>query len=182
MQSLDISIKMAVGDAHWQLGRVEAHGSIVKKMLDCMDLEHPIRSAKNFEDALIQAFKAKNSLSWVKGYSPEQAVLGVSRKLPGSLTSNADVGSMTLAEGEGPASDKFRAGLELRGSARNAFVEALLRRSRPLPLEVGDWVLYWRGGVGAQPEWTTCSSVSRADPSGQLPRVEEYAKSTNRAT
>jgi len=44
MQSLDVNIKMAVGDAHWQLGRVEAHGSIVKKMLDRMDLERPITS------------------------------------------------------------------------------------------------------------------------------------------
>ena len=44
MQSLDVNIRMAVGDAHWQLGRVEAHGSIVKKMLDRMDLERPITS------------------------------------------------------------------------------------------------------------------------------------------
>ena len=155
MQSLDINIKMAAGDAHWQLGRVEAHGSIVKKMLDRMDLECPIKTPLEFEEALTQAFTAKNSLSRVKGYSPEQAVLGISRKLPGSLTSQADVGSMTMAEGEGLASDRFRASLELRTSARKAFIDAdnssslrraLLRRSRPLrgPFEVGDWVLYWR--------------------------------------
>ena len=148
-------MKMAVGDAHWQLGRVEAHGSIVKKMLDRMDLECPIRTSLEFEEALTQAFTAKNALSRVKGYSPEQAVLGISRKLPGSLTSQADVGSMTMAEGEGLASDRFRASLELRASARKAFIDAdnssslrraLLRRSRPLrgPFEVGDWVLYWR--------------------------------------
>ena len=101
------------------------------------------------------AFKAKNSMSRIKGYSPEQAVLGISHKLPGPLTSNADVRGITMAEGGGPASDRFRASLELRASARKAFIDAdnsssmrraLLRRSRPLrgPLEVGDWVLYWR--------------------------------------
>ena len=53
------------------------------------------------------------------------------------------------------ASDVFRAGLELRASARRAFIDAdnssslrraLLRRSRPLrgPFEIGDLVLYWR--------------------------------------
>ena len=52
--------KMAVGDAHWQLGRVEAHGSIVKKMLDRMDLECPIKTPLEFEEALTQAFTAKN--------------------------------------------------------------------------------------------------------------------------
>ena len=155
MQSLDANIKMTVGDAHWQLGRVEAHVSIAKKMLDRMDLERPITSNFEFEEALTPAFNAKNSLSRIKGYSPEQAVLGISRKLPGSLTSNADVRGITMAEGGGPASDRFRASLELRASARKAFIDAdnssslrraLLRRSCPLRglFEVGDWVLYWR--------------------------------------
>ena len=155
MQALDVHIKMTVGDAHWQLGRVEIHGAIIKKMLDRMDLEQPINTAAEFAAALTQSFNAKNTLSRVKGYSPEQAVLGIARRLPGSLTSNADAGSLSLAEGQGVASDVFRAGLELRASARRAFIDAdnssslrraLLRRSRPLrgPFEIGDLVLYWR--------------------------------------
>eukprot|EP00435_Cladocopium_sp_Y103_P020778 s1772_g5.t1 len=155
MQSLDVHIKMSVGAAHWQLGRVEIHGSIIKRMLDKMDTEKPIRDAKEFEASLTQAFNAKNSLSRVNGYSPEQAVLGMSRRLPGSLTANAGVSSMSLAEGEGHASDIFRLALERRSSARKAFIDAdnssslrraLLRRSRPLrgPYEIGDLVLYWR--------------------------------------
>ena len=154
MQSLDVHIKMTVGAAHWQLGRAEIHGSIVKKMLDKMDAEKPIRTAEEFEQSLIQAFNAKNSLSRIKGYSPEQAVLGISRRLPGSLTSDASVGSLSMAEDEGPASDQFRVALERRCLARKAFIDAdnssslrraLLRRSRPLrgPYEVGDLVLYW---------------------------------------
>ena len=155
MQSLDVHIKMTAGSAHWQLGRVEIHGSIIKKMLDKMDAEMPIRTASEFETSLIQAFTAKNSLSRIRGYSPEQAVLGIARRLPGSLTSDAGVGSLTLAEDTGPASDVFRLALERRSCARKAFIDAdnssslrraLLRRSRPLrgPYEVGDLVLYWR--------------------------------------
>ena len=155
MQSLDVHIKMTAGSAHWQLGRVEIHGSIIKRMLDKMDAERPIRTPGEFEASLIQAFNAKNSLSRIRGYSPEQAVLGIARRLPGSLTSDAGAGSLSLAEGEGPASDRFRQSLERRSIARKAFIDAdnssslrraLLRRSRPLrgPYEVGDLVLYWR--------------------------------------
>ena len=67
MQSLDVHVKMTVSDAHWQLGRVEIHGSIVKKMLDKMDAEKPIRTAEEFEQSLIHAFNAKNSLPGLKG-------------------------------------------------------------------------------------------------------------------
>ena len=155
MQSLDIQVKMSVSDAHWQLGRVEVHGSTIKRMLQRMDLEKPIRTPQEFEEALTQAFNAKNSLSRIKGFTPEQAVLGVSRKLPGSVTSSKGAGSLTLADSPGPVSDQFRESLALRSRARKAFIDAdnssslrraLLRRSRPLrgPYEVGDWVLYWR--------------------------------------
>ena len=123
-------------------------------MLDKMDAEKPIRTAEEFEQSLIHAFSAKNSLSRAKGYSPEQAVLGISRRLPGSLTADSNVGSLAMAEDEGPASDRFRLALERRSIARKAFIDAdnssslrraLLRRSGPLrgPYEVGDLVLYW---------------------------------------
>ena len=155
MQSIDAHVKTTVGAAHWQLGRVEIHGAIVKKMLDKMDAEKPIQSTEEFETCLTHAFNAKNCLSRIKGYSPEQAVLGVSRRLPGSLTSDSHAGSLAMAEGEGSASESFRLSLERRCSARKTFIDAdnssslrraLLRRNRPLrgPYETGDLVLYWR--------------------------------------
>ena len=155
MQSLDVHVKVSASEAHWQLGRVEIHGSIVKKMLSRMDLEKPIQTSVEFERALTQAFNAKNSLSRVKGYSPEQAVLGAARHLPGSVVSSQGLSSLTLAEGNGPESEAFRENLERRSCARRAFIDAdnssslrraLLRRTRPVrgPYEVGDLVLYWR--------------------------------------
>eukprot|EP00435_Cladocopium_sp_Y103_P018919 s1103_g4.t1 len=155
MQHHDIHVKVSASEAHWQLGRVEIHGSVVKRMLSRMDLEKPIRSSVEFERALTHVFNAKNSLSRVKGFSPEQAVLGTARKLPGSVMSGTGLGSLTLAEGTGPESEVFRDSLEMRSSARRAFIEAdnssslrraLLRRTRPMrgPYEIGDLVLYWR--------------------------------------
>ena len=58
--------------------------------------------------ALVHVFNAKNSLSRVKGYSPEHAVLGIAKRLPGSVVSSQGVGSITLAEGTGPESEAFR--------------------------------------------------------------------------
>jgi hypothetical protein len=155
MQSEDIELKMTAADSHWQLGRVESHGHVVKKMLDRMNAEVPIKDNADFSRALRQVFNAKNTMSRIKGYTPEQAVLGFARRLPASIISGESASSHVLATAEGHESDKFRKTLDLRCSARKAFVEAdnssslrraLLRRSRPLrdPYEVGDWVLYWR--------------------------------------
>ena len=155
MQSEDIELKMTAADSHWQLGRVESHGHVVKKMLDRMNAEVPIKDNADFSRALRQVFNAKNTISRIKGYTPEQAVLGFARRLPASIISGESASSHVLATAEGHESDKFRKTLDLRCSARKAFVEAdnssslrraLLRRSRPLrdPYEVGDWVLYWR--------------------------------------
>ena len=155
MQALDVRIKMTAAEAHWQLGRVEVHGGVLKKMFDRMDCERPITSPEEFEQMLTVACNAKNSLSRIKGYSPEQAVLGISARLPASITSCDNVGSHALAEAEGDAASQFQKVLQIRTLARKAFVEAdnssalrraLLRRSRPMrgPYEVGDWLLYWR--------------------------------------
>ena len=120
-----------------------------------MDAEHPVESPEQFSHYLVQAVCAKNSLSRVKGYTPEQAVLGISRRLPASIVSDTSQTSHTLADGDTTESDQFRAALSRRSLARKAFIEAdncsslrraLLRRTRPIrePFEEGDWVLYWK--------------------------------------
>ena len=155
MQEEDIKLKMTATDSHWQLGRVESHGRVIKRMLDRMNTEKPIKDTMAFARALRQAFNAKNTLSRVNGYTPEQAVLGISRRLPASVISSEGASSHLAAESDDVESDRFKRTLDLRCSARKAFIEAdncsslrraLLRRSRPLkdPFEVGDWVLYWK--------------------------------------
>ena len=146
---------MAAGNSHWQIGRSEIHGKIVKDMLTRMDREEPIRDLGDFQRCLRQAFAAKNSLSRAKGFTPEQALLGKARSLPASLTSDECSGSHVLAESETPEGLRFRQSLARREQARKAFIQAdndsacrraLLRRSRPgaVEFEKGDWVLYWK--------------------------------------
>ena len=155
MQELDVRVKMIVAEAHWQLGRAEAHGAVLKRMLSRMDHEMPIRTSAEFERALMMACSAKNSLSRAKGFSPEQAVLGISSHLPASITSCDELGSHALVESSGEAADRCREAMKVRTLARKAFIDAdnssslrraMLRRTRPMrgPFEVGDWLLYWR--------------------------------------
>ena len=155
MQGMDIQVRMSAADSHWQLGRAEAHGGVLKAMMSRMDLEVPIRTQEEFRTALLQAVVAKNCLSRVKGYTPEQAVLGVARRLPASVTSTEEASGHALALGESPESQRFQLELEIRQRARKAFIDAdncsslrraLLRRPRPVreDFEVEDWVLYWK--------------------------------------
>ena len=155
MQEEGVELRVTAADSHWQLGRVEAHGATLKDMLTRIDIVRPVGDHDMFRKALVQACTAKNTLSRINGYTPEQAVLGFARKLPASVTSDGDAVSHARALDDGPSSAAFRAALELRTSARKAFISAdnssslrraLLRRSRPVrhQFERGDLVLYWK--------------------------------------
>ena len=155
LQGENIRVVMAAGDSHWQIGRTEIHGHIIKDMLTRMDQESPVRDSEDFKRCLRQAFSAKNALSRARGFTPEQALLGKARALPASLTSDDNTGAHLLAESPTPEGLHFRESLQRREQARRAFVQAdndsscrraLLRRSRPgsIEFEAGDWVLYWK--------------------------------------
>ena len=140
--------------AAWQRGRIERHGHILKEMLNRMDQQQPISSLSEFDEVLAQCFNAKNALVRVKGYSPEQLVLGKAIKIPASLLSDDAVAPHQFACDDGPEAEQFRANLARRTAARQAFHSAdnskairraLLRRSTPTrgPYLVGQWVLYY---------------------------------------
>ena len=69
----------------------------LKKKLTRFDLERPIETVQDFDRILIACFQAKNSLTRQKGFSPEQIVLGKSKRPPASLTSDDDAVSHSLA-------------------------------------------------------------------------------------
>ena len=69
----------------WQRGRIERHGGMVKEMLSRIDNEKPTEDLNQFDEALRESFHAKNTMSVVDGYNPEQAVLGKAAKLPASI-------------------------------------------------------------------------------------------------
>eukprot|EP00435_Cladocopium_sp_Y103_P066190 s232_g28.t1 len=117
-------IQPIVSATPWQRGRIERHGGTVEEMLDRIDHEHPIEDLQQFDEALRQCFHAKNSMSVISGYSPEQAVLGKASRLPASIVSDEDMSAHLMSQSSDLASDKFRKQLELRASARAAFSKA----------------------------------------------------------
>ena len=155
LQSHGIRSRVIAKEAHFQLGRCERHGGILQEMLRKLDHESPIESPEQLQQALNHSCSAKNSLSRCRGYTPEIIVLGRSRRLPGSVTSDDLDSTHALAESETSEGEAFRASLALRERARRAFVQAdnasslrraYLGRSRPDrgAYEHGDWVMYWR--------------------------------------
>ena len=76
-------------------------------MLSRMERDRPISNAWEFAQCLRQVFAAKNSLSRVNGFTPEQCLLGKSRRLPGSLVSDAEASSHSLADSDTPEGQIF---------------------------------------------------------------------------
>ena len=117
-------IQSVTSAAPWQRGRIERHGGTVKEMLSRIDNHTPIKSDKDFDYALEQCFQAKNSMSVAKGFSPEQAVLGRARRLPGSVCSDESTITHSLEESEETQSDLFQKKMSIRTEARKALLDA----------------------------------------------------------
>ena len=56
LQKEGIRLNVAAGESHWQIGRVEAHGRIIKQMLTAMDAEEQISSQEDFRRCLRHVF------------------------------------------------------------------------------------------------------------------------------
>ena len=123
---LENGIQPILTASPWQRGRIERHGGIIKEMLSRIDHDIPMESHSQIETALRQSFHAKNTMSIVSGYSPEQAVFGRASKLPASLVSDEDLSTHLASDSESPdlASNHFQRNLALRTAARAAFSQA----------------------------------------------------------
>ena len=153
---LENSIKPILTASPWQRGRIERHGSIIKEMLSRMDRDTPLENHVQIDNALRQCFHAKNTMSIVSGYSPEQAVFGRAGKLPASIVSDEDLSTHLASDSESsePATNHFFKNLELRAAARAAFSRAdnndairraMNRQSRGdiHPWSCGQLCMYW---------------------------------------
>ena len=160
LQEMAVSSYVIPTDAHWQLGRAERHGAVLKHMISKYHEEHPITSHEDFEQCLVQLCNAKNSLSRHEGFTPEMWVLGKMKPLPGCNT-NAFMDSASFAglEDQSTEGSRFQAMLAKRETARLAFIKAdhsaavrkaIHARSRPdrVEFQVGDMIMYWKAGKG----------------------------------
>ena len=158
-QSEDIQLRPIAAYAHWQLGKTERHGDILQHMLQKFDHEKAILHDTEFATALDHCCAAKNSLARHKGYTPEILVLGKSRKLPATNSSDHPDAAHYLAASDSPEGVAFRQQLAKRELARRAFVEmdnhdrlrrATLRKHCPHRghHQSGVRVMFWKPGQG----------------------------------
>ena len=104
--------------------QIERHGGVIKDMLNRIDQKQIIHNEKQFDLALNQCFQAKNSLTIVNGYSPEQAVLGRSRRLPASICGDKDFVAHSMDNPADSRSEDFLQKMQVRPLARKALLDA----------------------------------------------------------
>ena len=161
-QGEDIQLRVIAAYAHWQLGKTERHGDILQHMLRKFEIDNPILHDSDFASALDHCCAAKNALARHKGYTPEILVLGKSRHLPASNSSDQPDAAQYLAASDTPEGITFRGQLAKREAARRAFVEmdnhdrlrrATLRKHCPHrgQHQSGVRVMFWKPGQGENP-------------------------------
>ena len=123
LQEHDIKHIMIAPEAHWQNSRVEHHGGILQIILDKMDKEQAIETAKDLEVALAFATQTKNKWSRNKGYPAEFLVFGKLTKCPGSVINDSSNASHEVALQEALEGLQFREKFTLQERTRRAFCE-----------------------------------------------------------
>ena len=152
ISSVPLSVQMHTGSEN---GKAERHGEILGQMLSKFDVEQPITSAVDLQQALAHCSQAKNALSIRKGYAPEVLVLGKHTRLPGAVCSDEQLPAHALADSEHCHGLLFRQNLAKRELARRAYHmadnDAVLHGSRPSRqwFHKGEWVMVWRGGLNS---------------------------------
>ena len=149
-------------EAHWMNGKIERHGGFLQEMLRKVDLELPFNDYEMLQEALNQCTRAKNTIGFRHGYTPEMIVFGKHSRLPGSIFGDEAIPSheSISREEENPqeCEKKFAQSLKLREVAGRAFhsadnCEALRRavnrRSHPErgTYNAGDWVVIWKENI-----------------------------------
>ena len=182
LQKNGIASTMTNPDSHWQMGKVERHGGFVQNMLQKIDLERPIQSYHELQQALSQCMSAKNCLSQKAGFTPQMLVFGKHPRVPGSIVGDESLPAHCLAEDEHSYQGRrFREQLELRTIARTAFHKAdndaalrraMLRRTCPFRgrYENGDQVMCWKVNASNHPgRWCGPMRVLVQDCGSQCP-------------
>ena len=162
IQRMCIKLTTISPEAHWQNGKIERHGGFLQEMLSRIDSEQTIETYDMLQEALNQCTRAKNTISYRHGYTPEMIVFGKHSRLPGSIIGDEAIPShehvVNEEENAELAEQCFVRMLKLREAAGRAYHtadncsalrRAILRRSHPSrgQYHLGDWVLIWKQNI-----------------------------------
>ena len=78
------------GQAHWQHGKIERHGSILKDMINRVVREAKVKGEEQMEWLAMECTQAKNMLIREHGFSPNQLVFGKEPRVFGEIEENGE--------------------------------------------------------------------------------------------
>lgn len=147
-------VLQVAGEAHFMLGLIERHNGMFGDMMsDVIDGAQP-QDEEQYQECIHQVLCIKNQGLLKAGTTPEMAVFGRHRKLPGDLCGDHDpvTGTLPLFDTGAEFASKCRAAARkalANWQDKEAYRWALLKRPRPLrEFHVADRVAVWRKGKG----------------------------------
>lgn len=117
-----VTVVPVAGQAHWQHGKIERHGGILKTMIQ--KVLHEIDGKKPLEVdwAAQEVTQAKNMLAREHGFSPSQLVFGKEPRAFGEIEANGDICTVHFNAGERHTQLAKR--MKYRCAARQAYINA----------------------------------------------------------
>ena len=161
-----ISVVPIAGQAHWQHGKIERHGAIIKDMLGKVITEQDIKTPEELSWAANEVSMAKNTLIREHGFSPAQLLFGRKPKPFGEIEENGETCCYHFSVGE--KGSQLAKRMKYRTHAKQAFVNAQAQemlsrtaRNRTRPWsepQIGDKCFFYRevrkkGVPGLQKRW-----------------------------
>ena len=117
-----VSVVPIASQAHWQHGKIERHGGILKHMLERTIHAIDGKTGKQIEWAAEEVTHAKNCLIREHGFSPAQLVFGKEPRGFGELEANGEACSFHFSVGDRHTQVAKR--MNLRNKAKMAFIQA----------------------------------------------------------
>ena len=114
-QLYDVEVRTSPAESPWCNGVVERHNAILGKMIESVREE----TGCNLETAICWSVSAKNCLSNVQGFSPNQLVFGQNPSVPGLLDDHLNFSTLNTETASKILADNNNA----RTVARKKFVE-----------------------------------------------------------
>ena len=161
-----ISVVPIAGQAHWQHGKIERHGGVLKEMLTKVLSQNDATEVEEVGWIANEITMAKNALGREHGFSPAQLVFGKEPRLYGELEENGQPCSFHFAVGQ--AGSQLARRMRFRRQSRQAYVNAQAsqmlsqtarNRARPWKEpQIGDRCFFFRevrpkGAKGVVKKW-----------------------------
>ena len=117
-----VTVTPIAGQAHWQHGKIERHGSIVKDMMKRVISETGVVGEEQMDWVAVECTHVKNNLVREHGFSPAQLLFGKEPRGYGELWENGEPCALHFDAGD--PSTRVAARMKYRHHAKLAYVHA----------------------------------------------------------